>query len=326
MTTMTADMQDTAPSAPGKTVAGGLGPCLKAALIGGLITANTTAPVLAGDDDTVRDILLGAVLGAAVVAAITTDDDDRSRRRGGYHHSLPGAGWDAHQSYIDPRDIDFRAAYPVHVFVSLDGQQQTRRQRRHHSQRRSGTGLAVRQILSALPFYARAVHSPAHADIALRVRTTDFDVDYRIVDIDREDKRYKKSRRRSGGQCGYHSRAYFEEVRLRGTARYDIGIRARIAGVGADRDRFHGRTRASYDYGRNLRAQTECGVIPTAHFPSSGVERLFHRASDTYHREARRDLRRTAYHDIAQRLTHRLAGYVDSYYAALAARKARFSR
>ncbi len=220
---------------------------------------------------------------------------------------------------IDPYDDHFRAAHPVRVFVAFD--ESALNHRRGHGRRstRFGKGIAHRAI-HQLPGYVEIVHHPRAADVVVRAQANRFNIDFQIVDIDREDKKYKKSRRFASGQCGIHQRAYYDEVKVRGTAHYSFAVKARVKGVGTHSDLISGRARESYKYSRNLKARTNCGITPTHVFPSNGVEKLFHRASDHYQSGVRQDLRHEVAEEIAEKLTHVACQHIDAYYRTLAAR------
>ncbi len=81
-----------------------------------------------------------------------------------------------------------------------------------------------------------------------------------------------------------------------------------------------GQVSEKYSYGKNLRAQTRCGIQPVSIFPSSKVARLFERNSPYFQKEVRRELRREAAQDIGLRLAYVIKDKADRYYTEISNR------
>lgn len=213
-------------------------------------------------------------------------------------------------------DFDFRAAHPIKVFVNVrkGGGNREAEDRRRYAPK------TWHQLGYHLPDYVRIVDSPRYADLVVRVREVDYDLNFRVIDVDRKDKKYKKSRRYTGGRCGIYHKAYYTKIKEKGEAYASYDIKVNLKGIGRDRDYFTLRSAENFSYGTELRANTNCGMRPTNHMPSNGVAKLFRRASDGYRHHVAREIREEATRDLSRKLAHNIRKQADYYYTDLAAR------
>lgn len=214
---------------------------------------------------------------------------------------------------IDHQDYDFRMAHPVRVFLSY-----------RDNQSRSGmmrfTGRTEQRIAYRLPANVILVDKPQYADIRLRVALTDYDLRFHITDTDRKDKKYKKSRRHTGGKCGYHRKAYYTKVKEKGIAHASYQIKVSQKGEGRTVEHIRLKSAENYSYGTKLMASTACGFIPTHHFPSNGVAELFDRGTRAYRDHVATEIRREAADDLGVALTNVVLAQANQHYVELAHR------
>ncbi|MBV1900242.1 MAG: hypothetical protein KUG56_01070 [Kordiimonadaceae bacterium] len=248
----------------------------------------------------------------------------------------------------DPSNPAFREANPFRVYIAIqteaklqrnqarrgarqnhtsgyDRNDARTRQGRHsrHQARTNNNGFeqrALRSITRALPHNIILVNSPRQADMTVRVRQQQYDMNFRIVDVDQKDKKYKKSRRYAGGPCGVHQRAFYTRVKEKGEAEAFYSLKFKLKGFDPYRNDIHIRSSEKFSYGKNLRARTNCGLRPTQQLPSKGVTKLFNRASPEYRHYVAMEIKREA----AQKLGHNIARQIVSrshqHYTALAVR------
>lgn len=214
---------------------------------------------------------------------------------------------------IDHQDYDFRMAHPVRVFLSYKD-----------NKSRSGmlrfTGRTEQRIAHKLPANVILVDKPEYADIRLRVSLTDYDLRFHITDTDRKDKKYKKSRRHTGGKCGYHRKAYYTKVKEKGIAHASYKIKVSPKGEGRTVEHIRLRSAENYSYGTKLMASTACGIVPTRHFPSNGVAELFDRGTRAYRDHVATEIRREAADDLGIALTNIVLAQANQHYVELAHR------
>jgi len=224
-------------------------------------------------------------------------------------------------------DTRFREAHPIRVYVTIG----ETRQERHAGERRRGhrgngklrppqTLQTLNQLGNQLPDYVRIVHSPDDADLVIRVRETDYNLDFRVLDVDRKDKKYKKGRRYSPGRCGVHHKAYFNKVKEKGEAYATYSLRVNLKGIGRDQNQFTLRADKKYNYGTDLRAATNCGMRPTNRMPSNDVAELFARSNKNYRHYVAREIREEAVGKLSLRIAHRIRQQSDYFYGDLATR------
>lgn len=215
----------------------------------------------------------------------------------------------------DPLDIEFRRTHPLKVFVDVQTLD------RRHGRTSGPADYAVRHYLDyALPDYIVMVTERHHADMVVRADLIDYDLHFRITDIDRRNKKYKKSRRYLPGRCGYHQRGLYTRVTERGTARADFELSVTLRGVGHHSGRVHIRADESYRYGKDLVAITNCGAVPSHHAPNSTVERLLHRADGSYRPVVAQEIREEAVKKLSRVIADRVRGRAEQYYVHLAER------
>ncbi len=243
-------------------------------------------------------------------AAVIADDDDYRKPgyNGGYGQNVGGYQEPAY----DPYSAEFRAHYPLKVFVNVKAGRKGRNQKLEY--------LVIETMASRLPYGVEIVRDPHHADLVIRAHEKDFGADFRVVDVDRKDKKYKKRFRRAAaysGDCAPY-KAHYTRVREKGVGYYDYGVKIRMKGYGKDYTQVGGKVYENYSYGKNLKAQTSCGFQPISVFPSNGVEKLFAKSHPSYRREVIRELRREAACDLGLRLAYIVKARADQYYTDLA--------
>jgi len=210
-------------------------------------------------------------------------------------------------------DSDFRAAHPLRVFIKVGNPRRASDGRRHQEQK------TERRFAHYLPGYVALVDSPQHADLVIRVRETDYDLNFRVIDIDQKDKKYKKKRRYVGGRCGVHHKAFYTKVKEKGEAYASYNVKVNLKGINRNSDRFTLRAAENFSYGTNLRASTNCGMQPTNHMPSNGVAKLFSKSNDDYRHHVARKIRREAIDNLGRKIAQRIHEQADHYYTDLAA-------
>lgn len=261
-------------------------------------------------------LFAGALISAGLLTNVTIADDrynDRSSHgyegQVHYHQSKP-------VHIYDPHDQNFRNNHQFKVFIEIEAGKKGRAEKLEY--------LTIETIADNLPYGVQLVRDPHYADLVIRARERDYDVNFRITDVDRKNKKYKKRFRYNAGYsngCGGLYRAHYRKVEERGTGYYDYGISIRMKGYGRDRINISGRVREKYSYGTDLKAQTTgCGLQPTNIYPSGKVARLFERAHPSYRRDVRRELRREAACDLGLKIAYTIKGKANHYYEDLANR------
>lgn len=222
---------------------------------------------------------------------------------------------DRHAPHYDSQSKDFRSDNPLRVFIDVD----TPREHRE----RGTTGFEARALHAtdrSLPSYIQIVGNRRHADMVVQAEQTGYSLDFRVVDVDREDKKYKKAYRYVGGRCGHHIKAYYTEIKEKGEAYASYNLSVAVRGEGRVQDTIRLRSAEDYRYGKNLTARTNCGTTPTHHYPSKGVAELFAKASPEYREQVARDISLEAADDLGRALARQIRDKADNYYAGLAVR------
>lgn len=217
-------------------------------------------------------------------------------------------------------NASFRANHPLKLFVQTG----KRGDNRHQSAERRGQdqriNLQRHQVAEMLPDYIIPVTSAREADLVIRVRQTDYDIGFHIVDVDQKDKKYKKGRRYVGGRCGVYHKAYYTKVKEKGEAYASYKVAVRLNGISRDRDQFTLRSAKNFSYGTDLRAATNCGLQSTQHMPSKKVAKLFGKADQGYRRYIAAQIRGKAVNDLSRQIARRVLVQADYFYTDLAAR------
>jgi hypothetical protein len=242
--------------------------------------------------------------------------------------ALPATAHDRHGHNPTPvvhyaaNDASFRAAHPIRVFIKLSDENRENWGRKGHGHGKySGFSTPPRMLHKIdhyLPGYVRLVQSPAEADLVMKVRRTDYSLNFRIIDVDQKDKKYKNSRKYSRGRCGLHHRAFYTKVKEKGEAYASYNVKAVLKGIDRDRDHFTLRSAENFTYGKDLRATTNCGMRPTNVMPSSGVAELFAKSNKGYRHHVAREIRREASTDLSRQLAHRIRSQSNHFYVNLA--------
>lgn len=215
----------------------------------------------------------------------------------------------------DADSREFRSHNPLRVFIDVDTPEERRE--------RGTTPFEARALHAAdrsLPSYVQIVSNRRDADMIVRAQQTDYSLGFRVVDVDREDKKYKKRYRYVGGQCGHYIKAYYTEVKEKGEAYASYDVRVAVRGEGRQRDHLRLRSAEDFRYGKNLTARTNCGTTPTDHYPSRSVADLFAKASPAYRDQVAREIRREAADDLGRALARQIRDQADYYYTGLAVR------
>ena len=260
--------------------------------------------------NSLKTLLASSILSAVMFSANTIAEDYQGKRVHGQSYGHGAGGYE--QVQYDPYSPEFRAHYPLKVFVGVDAGRYGNNEKLRY--------LVIETLARRLPYGVELVHKPRHADLVIRAKEEDFDADFRVVDIDRRDKKYKKRVRRStsyGGGCGLR-RAHYTRVKEKGVGYYNYGVKIRMKGYGKDYTRVGGKVYEDYRYGKDLKAQTSCGFKPVSVFPSNGVEKLFAQSHPSYRKEVVRELRREAACDLGLRLAYIIKARTDTYYTDLA--------
>jgi hypothetical protein len=259
---------------------------------------------------------LGTIAGAQMAAANDTDHGPHEGRYNEWAHS---------EVRHIATDASFRAHNPIKVFMKLNDEDGRHPPKRRDYSRRGvvkgdlqGKARIKQQVEAYLPDYVRFVSTPAWADLVLRVNRTDYSLNFRVVDVDHKDKKYKKARHYSGGRCGIHHRAFYTKIKEKGEAFASYQIKANLKGVDRDWDQITLRSAEDFTYGKDLRATTNCGMRPTHVMPSSGVAELFARAGGGYRNHVAQEIKQEAMGDLSRQLAGRIRAYADQYYHDLA--------
>jgi len=220
-------------------------------------------------------------------------------------------------------DAEFRTAYPIKVFITRGRARDERRPSSRAHRRRANNLVPSIPLAWYLPRYIVEAPTPQEADLVIRVREADYDLKFRVIDVDHKDKKYKKSRRFLGGQCGTFRRAFYNKVKEKGEAYASYNMVVRLNGIGRDRENFTLRSAKNYSYGTNLRAATNCGFVNTGHMPSNGVAKLFAKSNEGYRNHMATRIRETSTKDLHRYLTKTVLKQADYFYTDLAARLSR---
>ena len=266
--------------------------------------------------DILYKLFTGTLISTGLIAgAALADDRYKDRTSRGYEGQVRYQQSKPVHIY-DPHNQNFRDNHQFKVFIDVEAG------RKGHSDKLEY--LTIETIADNLPYGVQLVRDPHYADLVIRARERDYDVNFRITDVDRKDKKYKKRFRYNTGYsngCGGLYRAHYRKIEERGTGYYNYGLRIRMKGYGRDRINISGRVRERYSYGADLRAQTtKCGLQPTNIYPSGKVARLFERAHPNYRRDVRRELRREAACDLGLKIAYTIKGKANHYYEDLAKR------
>ncbi|MBL4838977.1 MAG: hypothetical protein JKY34_15525 [Kordiimonadaceae bacterium] len=252
---------------------------------------------------------------------------------------------------IDPTNPAFREANPIRVYIAIQTEAELRRNHTHrgtrhthnngydHNDARAHQGdrsrqqaqhqhaddngfeqRALRSITRTLPHNIILVGSPRHSDMTVRVRQKQYDINFRIVDVDEKDKKYKKKYRNAGGSCGLHHRAFYTRVKEKGEANAYYDLKFTLKGLQTYRNSIHVRSSEKFSYAKNLRARTNCGVGPTKQLPSKGVTKLFYQASPHYRQQVVNEIRREAADDLGRTIARKIKRRSNQHYVALAER------
>lgn len=240
--------------------------------------------------------------------------DDRYNRGADYDARYTQQPHAYERHVYDPHSAEFRANHIFKVYVDIEAGRNGRADKLEY--------LTLETIAQNLPYGVQLVRDRRYANLVIRANERNYDANFRVVDIDRKDKKYKKRIRynTSYSECGGLYRAHYKKIEEKGVGYYDYGIRIRMKGYGRDRTRISGRVAEKYSYGSDLRAQTNCGLQPTNVFPSGKVARLFERAHPNYRREVRRELRREAACDVGLKIAYIIKGKANYFYEDLAKR------
>lgn len=223
-------------------------------------------------------------------------------------------------------DTAFRSAYPMRVFIQTNSGRRSREgAERRGTPRKNQLKMQQQQTLMhqlgyLLPDYIEHATSADQADLVIRIRRTNYALDFRVIDVDQKNKKYKKSRRFVGGRCGVFHKAYYTKVKEKGEAYATYNLNVRLKGISKDRDQFTLRSAKNYSYGTNLRAATNCGTKATGHMPSNGVAKLFRKATADYRHHIASDIQGRAAKDLSRQIAHRVRTQADYFYTDLAAR------
>lgn len=254
-------------------------------------------------------ILTTAIATGAVIAEDRYINANTNTYTSGYNQPVP-------TYHYDPNSQAFRAEHIFKVYVDIETGKKGRADKLEY--------LALETIAGRLPYGVQLVRDPHYADLVIKANEQNYDANFRVVDVDYKDKKYKKRIRynTNHGKCGGLYKAHYKKVEERGTGYYDYGVRIRMKGYGRDRTRISGKVAEKYSYGADLKAQTNCGLQPTNVFPSGKVARLFERSHPSYRREVRRELRREAACDLGLKIAYIIKNKANYYYTDLAKRLA----
>lgn len=191
--------------------------------------------------------------------------------------------------------------------------------RRHDRYRRDYDmhydALTMRELHERLPDNILIVDSPYYADMVMNVRQDSYNLNFRIVDTDRKDKKYKKSRRYTGGRCGVYKRAYYTRIKEKGEAHASYSLKITLRGIDKYRDDLRLRASEHFKYGQNLTARTNCGRRPTSHMPSNGVAKLFSKAHPEYRHHVAEEIREEAAEELGEKLARHIRKQAHRFYA-----------
>ncbi|MEX0300437.1 MAG: hypothetical protein AB3N28_15290 [Kordiimonas sp.] len=275
--------------------------------------------------DITRTLGAATLLASALSFQVTANPDERYEDYEPHHPSRGGI-------YEEPQP------FKVYVNIRTHGRQDryedhrdrrrsprdARRPSRNSNEWRSGAdmykSITMRKLARDLPHNILLVDSPSYADMVVKVRQTGFDLNFRITDIDKKDKKYKRDRRFTGGRCGVHHRAFYTRVEEKAEAKAFYSIRYDLKGLDIDHDNVRLKTSEKFRYGQNLTASTNCGIRPTNHVPSNGVAKLFNQAHPGYRNHVATEVRSEAAEELGRKLAHKIRSGAKHYYADMARR------
>lgn len=212
---------------------------------------------------------------------------------------------------VDPIDPAFRSSHPLRVYVDVDAGRN-----RHET---DPSTSYVRQYLdSALPNYVVIVSDRRSADMMIRADELSYDLSFHVTDVDQRNKKYKKKYRYAGGPCGIHQRAFYSRIEERGVARTDYTLSVQLRNIDAYSHTIHIQADEKFRYGKNLRAQTNCGIRPTSAYPNSAVAELFARSNPNYRQTVAFEIRKEATQKLAKMIAGVIANRTEQHYATLA--------
>jgi hypothetical protein len=211
-------------------------------------------------------------------------------------------------------DANFRAANPFRVFIQL--REGNRAQRDGNQQQ----GQSLSQLAHLVPSYVTLTGTPEHTDMKMRVKETSYNLRFRVINTRNKNKKYKKSRRYSGGPCGNYKRAFFRKIKEKGEAYADYSVSINLRGAGRNRDHFTLRSAKNFSYGTDLTASSKCGIQPTRQMPSNGVAKLFNRAGEGYRHGIAQKVRVKTSLKLSRQLAQRINVQADYFYTNLAQR------
>jgi len=259
-------------------------------------------------------LLLGATLSAPTAAT----DDER------------------YEDYEPRYDRTYEGKRPFRVYVDTARRaphalEQRGRASRKHDKRHTGprsqegsyrqqpygnyNDITMQTLVRELPHSVVLVGSPREADMVVKVHETGFNLNFRIVDVDHKNKKYKKDRRYTGGRCGVHHKAFYTRVEEKGEATAFYNVRYDLKGFNARPDAFHVRASERFRYGKDLTASTNCGVHPTHNVPSNGVARLFEQASPAYKYQIAATIRQETAENLGNVLARNIRDKAKRFYA-----------
>jgi len=213
---------------------------------------------------------------------------------------------------INAANPQFRSNHPLKVYVKVGiGRREDGHQQAAHT---------FNKMQHLLPTYIALTDNRAAADLVIKVQQTDYTLNYRIIDTDNKDKKYKKDRRKTGRKCGYYQKAYYTKVKEKGEAYASYNVKTNLKGFGREYDQVTLRSAENFSYGANLRASTNCGIRQTNHMPSNGVAKLFRQAEPEYRHHVSYKIRQEAAETLGLHLARTIGAKSNDFYVGLAAR------
>lgn len=221
----------------------------------------------------------------------------------------------------DPTNYEFRTGHPFKVFVdvNLGGEVAANRSARANHADTYTDQYTRERISHRLPPYIVLVSDSRSADMTVRATELNYQLSFRIIDVDRRNKKYKKNYRYTGGQCGLHQRAFYTRITEKGEAFADYQLLVNLKGTGRYKDTVQIRATESFRRGEALRAQTNCGIQPTVHFPNAAVAKLFARSNQENRQSTAFVVRKEATQKLANVIASTIQARSEQYYAVLAA-------
>ncbi|TNE67534.1 MAG: hypothetical protein EP335_01120 [Alphaproteobacteria bacterium] len=222
--------------------------------------------------------------------------------------SLPAIADHENNRRYEAADAHFRAENPIRVFVEVDAK--GRRADREFE------NIALHSMGRSLPPYVRLVSDARRADLVISADEDDYDVDFRVVDRDREHDDYN-DKHKYKSRCRRFETAYYTEIKEKGEAEGRYTLKTRMRHHGTDIDRIRIDNDASYTYTNKIEAKSDCGMVETNHAPNQKVKDMLARSEPGYRDQVARDIRRDTAEDLGRALASRIARDADRYYAGL---------